>query len=310
MGILERLLGRKGLPETAESKFRELTDQCGRVQAQVRALSQKRHELRDEIRARERRLKEWHQPPSLGGPPRRSKPMEDSVENEIAALSKELSRIETQHRAIDERFRALSTLHSKVEAYVGKYSAVLRECKWEILPWEEVDYRAVRVQRDEIASLKADIHETQSAPRASDEVKAQARREIDELVASGTPDVFGAIEAGLPIKWPRQRLDIFTAATAGGVTARCETPHVLAILMWAHRDDVLRAVEAEIDKRAMDANALPEDVRQKRLIELHERLLAAERNEEALIVAGGNVIDRRPDADPRAFLEVDGPHPT
>jgi hypothetical protein len=70
---------------------------------------------------------------------------------------------------------------------------------------------------------------------------------------------------------------------------------------------MVAALEAEIDAVASDQQAIPAQERADRLAQIAADRLACERREEAVIEAAaeaGTVLERRPDADPRAVLTI------
>jgi hypothetical protein len=82
---------------------------------------------------------------------------------------------------------------------------------------------------------------------------------------------------------------------------------VLALFCWLHRDALVAALEREIDELADDSAALTDEERATRESELLADLLRAERLEELLVVAAeneGREVMRRPNADPRAVLNL------
>jgi hypothetical protein len=70
---------------------------------------------------------------------------------------------------------------------------------------------------------------------------------------------------------------------------------------------LIAGVSAEVDARADEGTALSDEQRGERLGEIEIDMLAAERDEEALVEIAhraGTPIDRRPDASPLALLNV------
>ena len=73
-------------------------------------------------------------------------------------------------------------------------------------------------------------------------------------------------------------------------------------------DQLLSALCREVDLVSDDANSLDDATRATKLATIAADMLAVEREEEALIVQAeqaGNQILRRPDADPRAVLQIE-----
>jgi hypothetical protein len=80
---------------------------------------------------------------------------------------------------------------------------------------------------------------------------------------------------------------------------------VFGLLIWLFHDEVISALEREVDELADDAHALSDEDRAAHEAALQARLLEAERIEERLIEVAaeeGRAVSRRPNADPRAVL--------
>lgn len=144
------------------------------------------------------------------------------------------------------------------------------------------------------------------------------RRQVAAHAQRGVPDVYALVEAGLDIKWPtvNVRSDLtgafaMPAADAVGHQlagfAHAEHFDALACFVWLHRGALERALDAEIDASADDARALTQPQRVKRLAEIDERILQAERELCAVIEVAGGMYP--PDVDPRAILGIVGPAP-
>jgi hypothetical protein len=172
----------------------------------------------------------------------------------------------------------------------------------------------------EISRLNADIHAIRSAPVLSAAVKATARAEILHLAERGRPDVFGAIEVGERIRWPEatyRASNILHAIGAEGILqvdglVDTDVPSTMGIVAWLFQDQLIAAVEKEIDQCTDDANALSDVDRAKKLKATVDEILSVERQEEALIemaATQGHEVGRRPDVDPRAVLGIIGPAP-
>lgn len=173
--------------------------------------------------------------------------------------------------------------------------------------------------RKEIARLRADLQEINAAPIPSKQVKAAMRAEIDRLADRGRPDMFGAVEHGNGIGWPKltqtvqtQFMTVFTPGQDGSGQVRgratSEGPDTLSLMAWLHKDALLAALDREVDEMADDAAALSDEERAAKIAKTKAALLIAERNEVALIDESGE-ITYRPDTDPRALLGIDGPEP-
>lgn len=158
--------------------------------------------------------------------------------------------------------------------------------------------------REAIAELKADRHKVRSSPYPSSVAKAHVKSLIDELAARGRPSVAALLENVRHIEWKSaasMRWE-YGNLIEGSVVAGVQ------LVAWLERDRLLAALYAEIDEMADDKNALTEEERTTELARIEAQALELERIEEHLVEELG--VDRRPDADPRAVLHIDGPVPT
>lgn len=158
--------------------------------------------------------------------------------------------------------------------------------------------------RETIAELRADRHKVRSAPFPSSVAKAYATSLIDELAARGRPSVAALLENVRHIEWKSaasMRWE-YGNLIEGSVVAGVQ------LVAWLERDRLLAALYAEIDEMADDKNALTEEERTAELARIEAQALELERIEEHLVEELG--VERRPDADPRAVLHIDGPVPT
>lgn len=87
-----------------------------------------------------------------------------------------------------------------------------------------------------------------------------------------------------------------------------EQEAALALACWLQPETVLRRLEKEIDERVNDRVTLTELEQARELKKLNDKIMDAERREEALIVQladDGKVVARRFNAEPRAVLGVE-----
>lgn len=163
---------------------------------------------------------------------------------------------------------------------------------------------AIENRRRRLRELAADREAVMRAPLPSTLSKQTARAQLAELAQRGRPDVFGLIEFGRPIEWPRIPV---TSAMQDLPQIIRETVDGAALMCWALGPALVEAIEREIDLQSDDAHALTTADRRKRLAEIDDDRLAVEREEEALIEmaeAEGLQIFRRSNADPRAVLGI------
>jgi hypothetical protein len=155
--------------------------------------------------------------------------------------------------------------------------------------------------RADLSTMRADLHETRSAPITSREAKAIARENVDSLAEKGAPGVLGTIHAGIPIVWP----DVAVRGLDISLGGRATVPGVFAFIAWLGRDQLIARLESEIDGLADDGVALDAETRGYREQELMQKILETERQEcEAIWCAeqAGVTIAYRDDVDLRAAL--------
>ena len=94
---------------------------------------------------------------------------------------------------------------------------------------------------------------------------------------------------------------------APGAVAFAQTPDVVGLFAWLHRDALVAALDREIVETSDDAAALTHEARQKAEAEVMGDLLAVERTEAALVwsaQAQSLPVDHRADCSPQAILQV------
>lgn len=165
---------------------------------------------------------------------------------------------------------------------------------------------AIEQARERVQAHKDAIQAAIDAPFTSADVKRKMRAEVTALAESGRPSVAGAIDFGEPIKFANAGQTFIGHTVAGeAVTSNEAAFDAQATLCWLFRDQIIAALDSEIDDVADDANALTTDERRKRIADAKKALLAAEREEEELVCMAresGLTVARRHDCDPRAIL--------
>lgn len=158
---------------------------------------------------------------------------------------------------------------------------------------------AVESIRSEIETVAEDWRSVEAAPMPLDDLKADITASVDAIAAKGVPGLDPRSRTGDPARLNSAiRLTTHGGSLVGDGGA--------ALLVWACRD-VLVDKLYKLAEQSDFTNALTDDARDARFSELLDRKLDLEFREEVLIVAAaaeGMTIDRRPDADPRAVLQV------
>ena len=216
----------------------------------------------------------------------------------------------------DSLQRGVQSLEGYLQGVSRDSLTMAREAPEPALKKGELAPDALARTRGKIEELHLDLKMIEAAPFPSSVVKSRMRAQIQALAASGEPDVMAAIEGGGQIEFRRaffipQLVKGTDGKVAGSVDfgAQIDTAGLVA---WLHKDALIAALEREIDANADDASALDNSTRKKKSERAKAEILAAEREEEALVEichAHGHMVPRRDHADPRAVLGVNGPEP-
>jgi hypothetical protein len=161
---------------------------------------------------------------------------------------------------------------------------------------------AIEDRRRRRRELIEDLKQVKAAPWHSAIAKERLRAEIDALAKDGTPDCAPLIDRNGNVRWPTSQ----TFVRSGGAgLASIDLLNPVAAMAWLFRDQIVAALDLQIDSLADDQNALTQQQRAEKESEIGRDILFVEREEEALIrIASGKgmAILRRVDADPRAVL--------
>ncbi|ODS03788.1 hypothetical protein AUC71_07740 [Methyloceanibacter marginalis] len=147
--------------------------------------------------------------------------------------------------------------------------------------------------RRDLKRLQTELREVRTAPKTTDELKAEAKAFVDGLAKAGAP----VMDGGVP------RFGQPTADYGTDVTQQ----KILGLIAWLAPDRLLARIEGEIDAGAGQDGALASDERQRRVAELERKIAEIELCEEAYVSAGierGLDVQRRVHASPAAVLSV------
>lgn len=227
--------------------------------------------------------------------------------------NRELARMQPFADARSSVVAAIGGLLQNVENWLGQ---ILR--KVEITTYNgpapklgaRAPARIVEQCRIDIARLRDDVRHVVAAPLPASEAKKLVRAEVAALAKSGCPDVSGMFSKNLfdgtqQIKWPTSSIEAHTFGGRSAPEFYGVVPDSIALLAWLNPEALCAKLDAELDRRSDDANAMTDETRMARLAELSATLLDVERLEEAAVLAGetdGLNIFRRRDADVRAVL--------
>jgi hypothetical protein len=124
----------------------------------------------------------------------------------------------------------------------------------DVLKRGEKPVDAVERLRHRLRELDADAHRIRSAAFPAAHCKQKLREQIDSLANSGVPDVSALIEHDANIDWPLTTqtfpLVAMVAKEGAAVTGRAqgETVDTLAMFVWLHRPQLLKAIDVQTDR--------------------------------------------------------------
>lgn len=230
----------------------------------------------------------------------------------------ELTRLKSLQQARTERWNVTGQLERAVREWLAdgapkncELVAVEDEAAAELMKRDERITDAVERYRHRLRELQADLRRVRSAPFTSAAAKARVREQINQLADAAAPDASRCIPFLEEVKFAtvtaRSTAQSFDPKGAPSIVFS-ETPDLLGLLCWLHRDQMIERIEGLIDVAADDAHALSELERQEMEAQISSDMLAVERSEVALIryaEARGEVIDYRRDCSPAAVLGVE-----
>jgi len=253
------------------------------------------HVLEQQIFAADLRLSSLYADESAARTPIGRKPDPQTIkriENEIAAMRDEVSRLRARRssistRSLELRFNACRTL--VIRSLSGG-------ARLKFLPPASIPRGAtLDTVREKIAQLQADLKAVDDAPYPAGFVREKAARFIEQLARP--INVRDAIENGEEPYLPLMALSEHITA-----------PDALGILVWALGPRIMELVNKEIAECSDEKHALSPEQRVARTAKIKTDLLAAERVE-ALIeweaLQEGANLPLRAEADPRAIIGVE-----
>jgi len=236
-----------------------------------------------------------------------AKPEVIALRERIAALTLEYDRAIAERNAMKAVAEAARHLVHRAENFIRSAQSLdPADDERALVKRGETHADALLRVRAFVEELRDRIEAALDAPLPAAEAIAVATAAIDKLAARGRPDVSKTIDEG---KDPEFVMDGSTFRAGAGNLVAFNGDRVqfdaLALLAWATRDQMVAALEKEIREKSRDGDALSASEREATIAQLRAELLAAERQEEAVITAAaaiGHQLDRRRDADIRAVL--------
>ncbi|HVQ69768.1 MAG TPA: hypothetical protein VMT08_19930 [Bradyrhizobium sp.] len=262
------------LPVKAATKFRNLIDAEQAAQDVVGSTTRR---ISDASRA-------------LGTAP-------ESVHPQIEA---DLARYQDKLAAAQARHRTYANMNAQLRLFLQTLAndATLEDARTKppkVVKGETLAATAMRI-RLKISTLSSERSRVAACSVPMADLKKAAEQHVAELCKRGKPKI--AFGHG------RDFRVIFDATIDGQFSVRHD---IGAALAWLDRKTFLQRLVEEIEALPKPALALSAKERADRLAALDAELLALEFEEEACIEASeveGPVLQRRPDADPRAVLGV------
>jgi hypothetical protein len=262
----------------------------------------------------EQRLQRLLAPRSEGGFQLRNKDDARLVEQQrlVDKLTDDLRRLNERNEARTAIWTAASHVMSACEGWLRggvPPGCVLQDHDGEqpkLIKGESV-LDAIERLRRRGRELKASIHRIESAPFSSGYAKQRMRAQIEALAMQGAPDVSDLIEHDRQIIFPTRPVQSDVVGSATAALAFAELDAAVPLIVWLHRDAIVKRLDAEIDAESDDAAALSHDERAKRLAEAQGDLLACERDEAWWVwqaqEAQGLPVEHRADCSAQAILQ-------
>src|SRR5262245_4753229 len=301
-------------PEPVAAKLQVLRRARDDARATLHAVKDEQDAARDRKRDAAARLtriagpkdRRWFDPPTFP-PIAEDHPELVAVRRRIEVATADINRLDDLVAARSHQFHQLGRLVDRAERYFGDHLRRLTMIPLHDGPppklrrGEDAAAALERVRR-RLRELDADRHRIVSSPWHASQAKERARAEVEQWAQRGEPHVSPMIESPTrPIGWQRPLTD----QLVGGRVVTLQGDPSPMLMFWLHKDEIIKRLEAEIDAIADDEHALKLEQRTAMVAEVDRDKLAVERDEEfwfCAAVAGGAMLLRRPDADPRAVL--------
>jgi hypothetical protein len=228
-----------------------------------------------------------------------NKAMATNPSSERANLEHETARWRGKQEETQRRYRSYADLSARLEGYLLTLGPVqLADAKVKpamIAKGETLGQAASRI-RAKISALTVERQKVASAALAVADAKLQAAEYVAKLVERGAPKIVYGHDRDFRAQ--------FSALIDNAYTTQQD---IGAHLAWLDPSSFLARLCAQIDAAPKPLFAISAKQRAERLVTLDAELLALEFDEEAIITKSeseGPILERRPQADPRAILGV------
>jgi hypothetical protein len=230
----------------------------------------------------------------------------------LARLDRELELLAKRHAAKSHALKVAAGLLGGIDSWladtVGR-TIVPHSGPVPQLRKSETFAQAIEARRRRVRELQSDLQKFEAAPRPSAVAKELIRKEVDRHAEIGKPQVESVVDNGEPILWPITGVSRASHGVLKMPFTHTDNPFDgLAVLCWLHRDAIIEKLQADVDAVADDAIALTDADRARLIADAKADMLANERDEEVLVrqaLAENLNVERRPDCDPRAVLQVE-----
>lgn len=305
----------KVLPAKAREKVADLQRRREEITLLSRADFENEQTLRGEVFRHEARITELRRPRGEGGfglgnddlRVKTEQAKADQKRNDLARLLAVKEARSSEGRRLGELLRAIEqAIASRPAGTIGR----MVETEPPTLKKGETILDGVESRRRRGRELLADLARVRAAPVPSSIVRQRMRQQVADLAARGRPDASRAVEIAEEIEWPRspERMDIISSAPDVYSYATGNLNDATALVAWLFRDQLVAALDREIDEIADDSAALTADERQKQETVILSDLLASE-HEECMLIdlarSQGLPADFRPECDARAVLAIE-----
>ncbi|MGG5886126.1 hypothetical protein ACLF3G_03230 [Falsiroseomonas sp. HC035] len=223
-----------------------------------------------------------------------------------AAVEEARARLEVLTAANDPSAPAIATV-SAINGYLAGLpaDALLRDAPVTVAKARGDLRDQLSGARHAVEQLVAERDPVLGAPPAEADVVAMIRARVALLAERGRPMI--ATDA---VHCPTAQAEVYAERPPGVIM-----PDALAAMSWAQPELLVTRLHDEARRVTKDSGrqpVVPAAQRASAVAALDEQILAAERHEEAVLVAleaAAVTVAHRPDADPRAVPAITGPAP-
>jgi hypothetical protein len=272
----------KALPGEARQKLQRFSRICERANAEIGGIRDRISDLRSELGHHQNVRRQAR----FGAPKfRHLAEVETEREKELISEIQELELAASDARKAAAPYRDITSRCvswcENVLLAGGKIVAVSTP-----VPSAQEDYPiAVVALRKKISAVKEQVTTLERAPALPSELKRLAADYVARLARDGEPPLFSGTRSGVPVRFHSVSVEF---------------------VAWALGSALVERVNEMIDAANLQG-AVGTTEREKKLAKLSAELLTLERQEEFLVEAAEKihvVIERRPEADPRAILGI------